>query len=920
METRGGHLVGRATECASIERTLRPFREGVGSCLVLRGPPGVGKSALLDWTAAESSDVRVLRATGSLRDMVHPFSLLETLLDAIAGPGGDSRAGSAFTDLIGDAGGVDRFSVAMHLFGRLSSLAESKPVLVVVDDAQWVDVSSLDALLIARPHLEHDAVAMLFAQRDGEPCALDRLDLPTLQVTGLTPSDACELLQDVVSSAVARELARHTDGNPLALLEFAGALDVQQRAGEAPLSPWLLSTPTVEAAFLHRVEGLSTGARSVLEAASVDTAIEPGVLRALAGARGLNGSEIDLLIEQDLLRLQEHDRVLVFAHPLLRIAVYQAMDRADRRNCHRALVAMLRRDDDVTRRAWHLAEATDGLDDTVGRELVRAGEYSQARGAYAVAAETFERAAEFTGDDAIYTQRLLAAGDAFWLAGHYERSSATLDAALARAPDQLHRADVQIKRVATQRARSSAEMFDELINEAEATEPIDPTRAGVLLSQAAMAGIMGMRLSDTLVAVERALDLVGSTSPMYPLAQLLHALVLSRLGRNDEASPVFRAFAETLQAAGPGPQFSGLAEYTALALLWSDEYATASRIVDTMVDYARRERVLGLLALPLSTRAELRWQFGAWAGARADATESIAIISDTQQFIEQGNSLMVLAKIQSAVGKFDAARTYASQALALAAECRSPTLHYMGSSAFGFVELSAGDDRAARLHLLACNDFALRSGDRHPTSWPWGSELVEVAMRLGEGGLAAEVTARLNSAMEDFGSESARAVAARCRGLVADTEDSVRAAFEEALTVLQSTPLIFERGRSELLFGERLLEFGREGDAAPHLGNALDIFDDLGAHPWSARVRTQLEANPPTPGASPFEKLTDRELQIAIAVSTGKTSADAATELFLSRRTVEHHLATVYRKLDIRNRTQLAALFNTPPIPTKARE
>jgi DNA-binding CsgD family transcriptional regulator len=913
MERAERLLVGRATECAEIVRVLQPLHDGLGACLVLHGPPGVGKSALLEWTVAERDDCHVLRATGALRDMSEPFSLLEALFREAMSPDRASERDAGLGDLLTDDGQpVDRFQVAMAVFGLLSSFAESKPVLVAIDDAQWVDQSSLDALLLARLHLEGDAVGMLFARRDGEPCALDRVDLPMLPVDGLTPSAASELLRGVVSSPVALELAQYTDGNPLALLELAEALDADQRAGRAPLSPWLLSTPTVEAGFLRRVASLSPEARRVLEAASVDSTIEPGVLRALLGASALDPKPIDALVEQGFLCFDQHDRVLVFAHPLLRVAVYQAMPLDARRACHRQLAGMLRRDDDLPRRAWHLAGATEGTDHAVGEELARAGEYSQVRGAYAVAAETFERAASFTGDAAAQTRWLLAAGDAFWLAGHYDRSSAVLDSALALAPDQEQRADVQIKRIATQRAQSSSEMFDELTAEGDATEAVDPERAGVLFAQAVMAGIMGMRLDDALRSSERALALLGPAHPMHFLAQLLHALVINLMGRNGESLPVFRRFAATLDAVGPGPQFSGLAEYTALALLAADDHAMASKILDTMVDYARRERVLGLLALPLSARAELRWRFGDWAGARADATESFAILNKTEQYIERSHSLMVLAKIQGGVGNFDEARDYAREALALAAQMRSPTLHYMGSSAFGIVELAAGDFPAALRYLLECREYSLRSGDRQPTNWPWRSELVEVATRLGDNALASAVTARFMAEAEQDGTGQARAIAARCRGLVADTEQDARAAFGEALAYLDASPLVVERGRTSLLFGERLLEFGHDREAATHLQNALEIFDALGAHPWSARVRTHFWPGRPAPGPSPFEKLTDRELQIAVAVSTGKTSGEAAAELFLSRRTVEHHLASVYRKLDIRNRTQLAALFNRP--------
>jgi DNA-binding CsgD family transcriptional regulator len=279
---------------------------------------------------------------------------------------------------------------------------------------------------------------------------------------------------------------------------------------------------------------------------------------------------------------------------------------------------------------------------------------------------------------------------------------------------------------------------------------------------------------------------------------------------------------------------------------------------------------------------------------------------------------MAIGRIQGGIGRFEEARGLLAEALTLADDCDSESLRYMASYALGFVELTALELDAARTHLLVSRDCTTRGGDRDPALWPWQVDLVEVAALLDDHALAREVSARLDEDAELHGGTQARAFAARARGLVARDESDMRAAFEASLDLLDGVPLPFERARTHLLFGEALLRYGHRSEAETHLTRALDAFDQLDAHPWSARARKHLAPSEARRTAA-FDQLTDRELQVAVAVSTGITSNEAAAELFVSRRTVEHHLAIVYRKLGIRNRTQLAALMNDrspDPVPS----
>jgi DNA-binding CsgD family transcriptional regulator len=236
------------------------------------------------------------------------------------------------------------------------------------------------------------------------------------------------------------------------------------------------------------------------------------------------------------------------------------------------------------------------------------------------------------------------------------------------------------------------------------------------------------------------------------------------------------------------------------------------------------------------------------------------------------------------------------------------------------VALSDDDLDTARRNLLACRDIATRTGYHNPTLWSWQAELVEVAAKLGEHALAREVSHQLDIDAASHGSKQANAIAARCRGIVANDMTTIHDAFEESLGHLDSLPVPFECARTQFLYGEQLLEHGNRTDAEQQLSGALEAFDQIGAHPWSARARAQLAPTEAALHTTVFQHLTERELQIAVAVSTGKTSAETASALFLSRRTVEHHLAAMYRKLHIRNRTELAALLHDPNAVPSARK
>src|ERR1700757_1430992 len=437
-------LLGRAAECAQVDCLLTAARAGTSGTLLIRGDPGIGKTALLRYAAERAGPMTVLTARGIEPEAAAPFcGLLELRRPSLhcrerTPPPRALALRSALA--LGPAAATDRFIVGAATLSVLAAHAEESPLVVLVDDAQWLPASSSAALVFATRRLLADSVAIILAVRTGEAPAIEAAGLPEVVLGGLDREASGALLARHAQAAVPPEivdrLVRTTGGNALALVELAaGAPDLRADLldGLAPVAT------SVERAFLRRTSDLSREARRALVLAA---AVGSGELSTIAQAAATLGIDTGALQEAERAALVAiADAELEFRHPLVRSAVYHAAPADERRAAHRALAGVFGWRHDQDRHAWHLAAAAFGPEEPAARALEQAAARAQGRGAYAVAASAFERAARLTPDDGqARARRLLSAADAAWLAGQAQAALGLLDEALEGCADRRVRA------------------------------------------------------------------------------------------------------------------------------------------------------------------------------------------------------------------------------------------------------------------------------------------------------------------------------------------------------------------------------------------------------------------------------------------------------------------------------------------------
>lgn len=921
-------LVGRDTECRDIDELLELARQGRSRALLLRGEAGIGKTALLRYAAGRATGMTVLSARGIQSESEIPFSgLLELLrpllgkLDALPDRQATALAGAL---AIGPPTGADPFAVAAATLSLVAAAAVEAPLLVIVDDLQWVDTSSSEAMLFAARRLGAEPAALLFAMRDGEGAAPASPGIPVRHVTGLDRAASHALLSAQVGEPVPEEVAERlfvqTGGNPLALIELPGLLPHGLRAGSEALGDQPLPVSAgLERAFARQVAALPDGAQAALLIAAANDApdVDPvlGALRVLGlGTPDLEAAEVAGLVASNGLRLE-------FRHPLVRSAVYYGADAPRRREAHRALAAALDDDADenALRRAWHLAAATLGHDEAVASLLDAAAAAARRRGGFAAAARAWERAGRLSTSDA-QARRLLAAAEAWQLANHYDHAVSLLDEASLLTRDRLLLAEIEHLRGRIDTWRGPAlEACERLRAVAEDLREGFPEQAARILTDAAPAAITGGDLRRALLMAERALPLalpVGGTLELLAALQLGKVRILT--GDVPNGYPHVMRAVELLDGDGP-PADDGELVQCAPALLTVEEYDLTDRILAAFIAAQRAANAAGLLAYSLAAQAELEVRTGRWAAAAANGSEAVQLAREAGQDGQLSYNLARLARLEAAQGRDDSCRTDVARALSLAERHSFGSTLPFAHSALGLLELGRGRLSEAIRHLEQTASLWSAEGFREPGRLEWQGDLVEAYARSGLRDDAERVLEELEDqagacrrpgrdGRPDTACTLAHAVAARCRGLLA-SEGDAPALFESALAWHAWTATPFEHGRTRLCLGEQLRRAGRRLDARVHLAAALETFDRLDADPWGDRARAELAATGErveARRARPMEDLTAQELQVALLVAAGATNKEAGAALFLTPKTIEFHLAKIYRKLDLRSRTELA--------------
>ncbi|MEO6084825.1 MAG: AAA family ATPase [Umezawaea sp.] len=883
-------LHGRDDELAMIDKLLADARSGAGGALVVRGEPGIGKTSLLDHAAARATGFRVLRGSGVESESALPFAGLHLLLrpvldhlDAVPGPQRVALAG-AFG--LGDGGG-DRFMIGAGLLALLADAAERTPLLCVVDDAQWLDRASTDALLFAARRLGQDSVVLLFAVRDYAD-ALASTGLPELVLGGLTVDAATALLAArarTLPAGLRARLIAETRGNPLALVELPATMSAHA-ASPLPLTSRVLD------AFHHQVRSLPASTRTFLLTAAADDSGELDVLLRAAADQGIDLADLAPAEECALVALV--DGTLVFRHPLVRAAVYHGAPLGQRLAAHRSLADAYDPLRDADRRAWHLAAAAAGPDESVAEALAVAAGRASARGAHAEAAAGFDRAAQLTPDRAAAVGRRTLAceaavrdGQPDWAATRARRALPDVsDPALrVRLTTVLARADV----VNTD-YRHAHELFTANAKELAAH---DPTAAFWTLTEALHAAWSAPDLVERTIAE---FDQIG-LPPDDPLRSVDHLIRWAALHLLDRDPVGLPPLDDTLDRARAVAGADGLVEVASRALMVGRDDVAAA-LADLVVADARDRGTTVPLPDGLGLQTLTSTFLGRPRDARVSGVEGLRLAQDAGHPSWIAYAAAVLAYAAATEGDEDACRSNA----ALVQPGASAASTAWAQAALALLDLGHGRAGDAFDRLGKAMTGPTRFQVATVRSVP---DYVEAAVRLGRGAEVAEPLARYSRWVGRMGQPWLNASLARCTALLTDSPAAYLAALAD--------PRPLGRARSALVHGEWLRRSRRKSEARAPLTEALRTFEDLSSTPWANRARAELAASgaavPEARAPDALATLTPQELQIARLAATGLGNREIAAQLYLSPRTIAHHLYKAYPKLGITSRGELAALI-----------
>jgi DNA-binding CsgD family transcriptional regulator len=906
-QRRRSGLRGRRSECRELDGLLADARNDHSGVVVVRGDAGVGKTALLDYIAERADGFRIARAVGIESEMELAYAGLHQLcapmlegLEDLPGPQRDALS-TAFGISAGEP--PDRFLVGLAVLSLVSEAAEEKPLLCLVDDAQWLDRVSAQTLAFVARRLLAERMVLAFGLR--EPSGEQELSgLPELVVTGLRDSDARALLDSVIRGPVDQRvrdrIVAETRGNPLALLELPRGLSPADLAFGFGLTDTMPLAGRIEEGFLRRLEPLPVETRRVLLAAAAEPAGDDALLWRAVGRLGIGQEAAAAAEATGLIELGARVR---FRHPLVRSAAYRSASLPDRQDVHRALAEVTDPDIDPDRRAWHRARAAIGPDEGVAAELERSADRAQARGGMAAAAAFLEEAVRLTLDPARRAERALAAAQAKYDAGSPEAALALIAMAQAGPVDELRHARMDLLRAeiafATRRGSDAPPL---LLKAGRQLEPLDIRLARETYLEAFTAAVIVGRLSrgaDMIEVAEAALGAPAQSTRAPDL--LLDGLALLVTDGRSSATPILKqavnAFRHDDLSTGERLRWLWLAGRVAQDL-WDDE---SWEVLCTQ--HVRLARQTGALTvLPIALRSRI-FQHGLWG----EVAEGAALTGEAEA-------------VSAAIGTQLAA--YGTVALAAlqgreneTVELAEATLDDVESRGEG---MGVGISRftAALLYnglgrypeALAEAEQACEYEDLGVISWAL-TELIEAAARCGRHEVATDALKRLSLTTQAGGTDWALGVEARSRAL-ASHDDAAEALYREAIRRLAGTRVRVELARSHLVYGEWLRRERRRAEAREQLRIAYEMLSEMGVEAFAERARRELAATGETARKRIDETrddLTAQEAQVARLARDGLSNPEIGAELFISPRTVKYHLRKVFTKLDINSRHELLA-------------
>ena len=901
-------LLGRSAECRALEQTLERVRGGDSAVLVVRGEAGVGKTALLHYCSRQASDFRVARVAGVESEMELAYAGLHQLcapmlnrLETLPHP-----QQNALRVALGLHSGeaTDRFLVALATLGLLSEAASDRPLLCLVDDAQWLDSASAQVLGFVARRLQADSVALLFAIR--EPSGDRELaTLPDLRVEGLSEEHARELLGTVIPGRLdvrARDrLVAETRGNPLALLELPHRLTATQLPGGFGLLGPQELTGRIEQSFLDRLESLPKEARLLLLVAAAEPTDDPLLVWRAAERLGVPPSAAAATDAEGLLAI---DASVRFRHPLVRSAIYRSAQAHERRAVHVALGEATDPHVDPDRRAWHLAAAAPGPDEQVAVELERSASRAQARGGLAAAAAFLRRVVALTRDPARRAERALAAATTSLHAGEFDAAHSLISAAELGRLDDFQRARVDLLRGQIVAAAGlGSEAPAQLLRAAKKLEPLDIELAREAYLDAWAAALLAGNLArggNMLDVSEAARSAPPPPGPPAASDLLLDGMsTLMTEGLETAVTKLRDAVAAFLSqdlSVERGLQWTVLASCAAVEL-W--DFPSWEAIITRQMELGRETGALAPLAIALNG-------MGIVVAWRGDFTEAARVVAEADAVTEATRT-----RIAAYGGMLFAALQGRE------AEARARIEHVIEAAVTG------GEGQAVQwahwTTAVLCNGLgqheeALEAARSAWADWPdwfvgiWAlPELIEAGVKLGLADQAGEALEPLALSVNSTGGDWGLGILARARALLASGE-AAETSYREAIERLTRTPLRPEVARTHLLYGEWLHGQQRRDDARDHLRTAHSMFNSIGAEAFAERARQDLAATGVVVRARADQSRTDltaQEEHIARLAREGRTNVQIGTELYLSSRTVEWHLKKVFAKLGISSRREL---------------
>jgi DNA-binding CsgD family transcriptional regulator len=885
---------------------IASVREGQSRTLVVRGEAGVGKTALLEYAVESASDLRIAQAVGVESEMELPFAALHQvcapMLDHLERLPPPQREALRVVFGVSAGPAPEGFLVGLAVLTLLSEIAEERPLLCVVDDAQWLDHASARTLAFVARRLLAEPVGLVFAAREpGE----ELRGLPELELRGLRNGDARELLSSVVrfllDERVRDLIVAETGGNPLALLELPRGLSATQLAGGFGLLGDAGLPGRIEESFLRRLRALPEETQEFLLIAAAETTGDALLIWRAAERRGIAASAAAPAEEEGLLAIGQR---VTFRHPLVRSGVYRSASPAGRRAVHLALADVTDPDLDPDRRAWHLATATPGPDEYVAHQLEQSAGRAQARGGLAAAAAFLQRAVALTGDPARRADRALEAAQASLGAGAFDVARGLLTAADAGPLDELGRARLdrfQAELAFAEQRGSDAPRL--LLQAARKLESLDVRLSRDAYLDAWGAALFAGRMASAgsgLLDVSRAVATAPKADPPLPRDLLLDGLALFFNEGRRVATPVLRRAVAAFSSAEISVEEmlrGGWLATRAANVLW--DYDSCLEIGIRVVELARDNGALAVLAAAANGCGQTYALGGDFAGAALLAAELDAVKEATGTRIAPFAAI-ALAGIR---GRDDDT-----------SELIDDTIRAATAGGQGTAVQYAHWANSIRMNGLGRYEEALAAAVEASEDTPelfiatWAlSELIEAATRTENAGLAKGALARLDAQTEASDADWALGIHARSRALLSEGE-AAEGLYREAVDRLGRTRLRPELARAHLLYGEWLRREGRRVDARGQLRTAHDLLATIGMEGFAERARRELVATGEKVRKRAVEtrdQLTAQEAQIARLARDGLSNPEIGARLFISPRTVEWHLHKVFTKLGVTSRRQL---------------